>query len=88
MFITFGNNDAEFHDQASFDVNKLDFYNFMYQLWFVNHAPNRQYQAQVRNTFMNGGYYSIDLTENLTMMSKNTMYDNKDALEQWLGPAV
>ena len=37
---------------------------------------------------MNGGYYSIDLAGNLSIMSMNTMYYNKDAEEQWLGPAV
>ena len=45
VFITFGNNDAKYHDQPSFLMDDAEFYGFMYDLWFVNHAPNRAYQS-------------------------------------------
>ena len=65
-----------------------DYYGFMYNLWFVNHVPNRPYQSQVQSTFLEGGYYTVNLGGNLSLMSMNTMYYNKDAEEDWLGPAV
>ena len=43
VFITFGNNDANFHDNPAWASNANDFYGFMYDLWFVRHSPNQKF---------------------------------------------
>jgi len=45
VFITFGNNDALYHDNPAWANNSADYYNYMYKTWFVNHPPNRQFQS-------------------------------------------
>ena len=37
---------------------------------------------------MNGGYYTVDLVGNLTLMSMNTMYFNNAASLEYIGDTV
>jgi len=41
VFITFGNNDCKYHDSAPFPEEKEEYYDFMFDLWFNQHEPNR-----------------------------------------------
>ena len=84
VFMTFGNNDCLYHYEAAW-VNNLEFYSYIYNLWFVNHIPNRPYQSQVKDTFLHGGYYSVDLTPNLTLISINSMNFNDKNQQEMLG---
>jgi len=86
VFITFGNNDCKHHNSAPFKEEKAEFYQFMYNLWFVNHTPNRKYAALVKDTFFNGGYYSIDMSDKLTLVSLNTLEYNVDQYASEIGP--
>ena len=40
IVFTFGNNDNKYHNEPTLDADKKDFYDFMYDLWFVQHKPN------------------------------------------------
>lgn len=73
IFFTFGNNDALYHNNPAWANNAQDFYGYMYNEWFVNHPPNRQFQSQVKETFLHGGYYSVDLTGGLSILAINSM---------------
>jgi acyl-ACP thioesterase len=59
--MTFGNNDCKYHDSGPFQKEKQEFYGFIFDLWFNNHTPNQKYASVVKDTFMNGGYYKIDI---------------------------
>ena len=50
----------------------------MYELWFENdnHIPNQKYAAQVKDTFINGGYYKVDLDKDnkkVSVLALNTL---------------
>ena len=41
VFITFGNSDSKFHNNAPFREDKEDFYGFLFDIWFRNfNLPN------------------------------------------------
>jgi hypothetical protein len=44
-------------------------------MWFTNHKTNSQKMnlTLVRPTFMNGGYYRVDLTPKLSVLALNTV---------------
>jgi hypothetical protein len=39
---TVGNNDGRYHDEAIDEVDKSDYYNFLYDLW-MNKLPGNKY---------------------------------------------
>ena len=66
--------------------NKAEFYTFMHNLWFNNHPANKKYASAVKPTFLDGGYYKIDVTDQLSVLSLNTLEYNKGQDESQIGP--
>ena len=83
--MTFGNNDCKYHDNAPPEAERKEFYSFIYKLWFENHAPNHKYAASAKATLMNGGYYRADISDDVSILSLNTLAYNKDALPELIG---
>lgn len=84
VFLTFGNNDCKYHDSGPFHKEKGEFLSFIFELWFKNHTPNAKYADAVRDSFMNGGYYKIDLG-NMAIVSLNTLYFNSGQYQPEIG---
>ena len=78
VFITLGNNDSKFLNNAPFKEDKEEFYKFMLELWFKNDFANGRWYSDIHDTFMDGGYYKIDINKKFTLLSLNTLYYNKD----------
>ncbi len=74
-----GNNDHEFHDQVPDLKQKYSFYNFLFDTWFEDHIPNSKLTnlAEIRSTFLDGGFYRVDFSDELSIFSMNTVYFTK-----------
>ena len=53
---------------------KADFYGFLYDLWFSNWPGNTSLveDSAIKSTFMDGGYYRVDVNEHLSVLALNT----------------
>ena len=76
---TMGNNDYKYHYQSPYESDKQEFYTYLFNQWFVKHQVNNQLDnlADIHSTFMNGGYYRVDLSENVTFLGLNTLMYNR-----------
>ena len=74
-----GNNDPEFHYQVPDLEEKYSFYNFLYDTWFQDHIPNSQLKnlAEIQSTFIEGGFYRVDFSDELSIFAMNTVYFSK-----------
>ena len=52
---------------------KDDFYNFLFDLWFVKHTPNKKWAASAEASFKNGAYFRVDLNDKLSILSINSL---------------
>ena len=73
VIMTFGNNDCKHHDNAPFKAEKEEFYDFMFNLWFNLHPANQKFARSTEETFKNGGYFKIEVTDKLSVLSMNTL---------------
>lgn len=72
---TFGNNDGRYHDEAIDEVDKSDYYNFVYDLWFNQLPGNASLDLKsIKTTLTAAGYYRADVTPTLSLLSLNSMY--------------
>lgn len=74
-----GNNDPEFHYQVPDTQDKIDYYEFLFQTWFIDHVPNSKLPNldEIKSTFLDGGYYRADFSDELSVFSLNTLYFSK-----------
>jgi predicted phosphodiesterase len=87
VFMVFGNNDCHYHDSAPFQSEKEEYYSFIYKLWFQTHPANKRFDTdQVKSTFMQGGYYRINWSENLAILAYNSLENNVDQYQKEIGP--
>ena len=82
----FGNNDSEFHDNPQPDATSKEFYSYMADLWF-NQLPGNQNKlltdqdTAIRDSFLEGGFYRVDLSDNLSLLTLNTLfYDSERSM--------
>lgn len=75
---TFGNNDWLFHYQSPAEVNKSNFYPVMFDYWFKSQpmSAGRKDLASIQETFLDGGYYRLDLNPKLSVLALNTLMWN------------
>ena len=57
----------------------------MFNLWFEKHPGNRKYGSKAKETFLDGGYYKIDLTDKISFISMNSMYFFKKQVRDEIG---
>jgi hypothetical protein len=75
---TIGNNDGLNHYQAPSQDRKALFYGDLFDIWFANvtaNAKKPQFE-EIKSTFMNGGYYRYDLSEDVSVLSLNSILMN------------
>ena len=70
---TLGNNDYKYHYVTPFGDTKTEFYEYLYQEWFLNVPMNLPFKDQVKDTFMESGYYKIKITDNVSVLGLNTL---------------
>lgn len=77
-----GNNDTKYHYQpASIESEEWapSFYQYTFDNFFVEHPANKDFAAEVEQTWMQGGYYRLQVAENLHVISVNTLpYNSND----------
>ena len=78
----FGNNDWLFHYQSPYAPYKDEFYKNISNNWFLKQpiAAARPDLPQWNETFMKGGYYRVDLTSKISVLSLNTLMFNSNLL--------
>ena len=82
-----GNNDG-YHSQAVPESQKADFYSWLKDDWFGKLTGNAKFADKIGETFMAGGYYRVDVTKNLSVLSFNFEYmDNDDDTSYQLNEA-
>jgi predicted phosphodiesterase len=72
---TFGNNDFDLDDEPANETAKAEFYSRIFKLWFEDHPTNSKKinLTAIRPTFMNGGYYRVDINPKLSVLALNTV---------------
>lgn len=58
------------------DHLKEEFYGDLFDLWFLQVPTNAKYQKldEIRETFLEGGYYRFDISDKLSVISLNSIY--------------
>ena len=79
---TFGNNDFDLDDEPANETQKREFYSQIFRYWFQDHPTNARVMNlnEVWRTFLNGGYYRVDLDSKLSVLALNTvmyLYKNR-----------
>jgi hypothetical protein len=71
-----GNNDIEYHYKAPTLQDKYNYYGDLFNIWFTNVSANANYMKfyEIKETFMQGGYYRYDLDDNVSFLSLNSIY--------------
>ena len=73
VFYSLGNNDGKYHYQTPRE-DDIKFFQFLYDLWFVQHPGNAMFASPaLKRTFEKGGYYRVDITDTLSLLSLNTL---------------
>jgi hypothetical protein len=72
---TFGNNDFALDDEPANDATKAEYYGRIFKMWFLEHPTNSKLMnlTRVNETFMNGGYYRVDINPKLSVLALNTV---------------
>jgi hypothetical protein len=83
---TFGNNDFDLDDEPANDTTKNEFYTRIFKMWFEDHPKNKATLnlTGMLPTFLDGGYYRVDLSPKLSVLALNTvmyLYKNKGVAE-------
>ena len=79
---TIGNNDDHFHDEACTEEDKTaGFYQTLYTHWFTQMTGNNNLlkNTDLKASFLNGGYYRVDVNDKVSILAYNTMYYVEDA---------
>ena len=79
---TFGNNDFDLDDEPANETFKVEFYSRIFKMWFEDHPTNSKLMnlTAIKPTFLNGGYYRVDINPKLSVLALNTvmyLYKNK-----------
>ena len=74
---TMGNNDMLNHYKSPSEDQKAMFYGDLYDIWFANTSV-----SGVRDTFMQGGFYRVDLAEGVSVLSLNSILLNSKNSEK------
>lgn len=79
-----GNNDVVFHDQAPSPTFKSQYYSDLWQLMFEDVAANAPIAANatIKTTWMEGGYYVYELSDDVMIISLNGMYPFYENFEE------
>ena len=71
---TYGNNDSKNHDAAIDEADRDDYYSLIMNIWFNQMPGNVHLYDSVKSIVMNCGYYRVDVSSNVTVLTLNTLY--------------
>jgi hypothetical protein len=88
---TFGNNDSKYHDNPQPVNDSSFFYNYIHELWFELLPSNMNLLSddnkdQIKETFRQGGYYRVDVTDEISVISLNTLFYDFESVEHYAAP--
>ena len=72
---TFGNNDFDLDDEPANETQKREFYSEIFRYWFHDNPANVKVMNlnEIWRTFLNGGYYRVDVDPKLSVLALNTV---------------
>ena len=75
---TLGNNDCKYHYQGLNLEDRDEFYSSLFDSWFGILPKNSELPNlnQIKETFLYGGYYRVDIDSKLSVLATNTLYFN------------
>lgn len=86
ILLTLGNNDPKFHYSSPFKADKEDYYDFMFNYFFKWQPGNKALLDKIEPTWKDGGYYRVDVNDNLSLLAFNTLpYNNEQVIDE-IGP--
>lgn len=76
LLIGFGNNDVIYHNAVPQNDVREEFYAEVFDMWFTNVTANQEIaqNEQIKESFLDGGYYAYNISSNLTLITMNTLY--------------
>ena len=83
-----GNNDGLYHNYAVDAADATQFYSDLWQIWFEEVPGNAPFKndATISSDFHAGGYYAINIIDDLTIFGLNGLYPfHKNALNKATG---
>eukprot|EP00347_Sterkiella_histriomuscorum_P022332 403330854 len=77
-----GNNDPKYHYVALNHQDKAEYFSFLFDSWFNQISGNKnklsvEQLADIKGTFLKGGYYRVDVDDKLSVLALNTLNFNK-----------
>jgi len=71
-----GNHDNKYANEATTADEKDNYYNMLYDAWFTNMKGNVGLlkSEELKRTFLDGGFYRVDLTKNLVILALDAQY--------------
>ena len=75
-----GNNDFPHKYSNPLDTEKEPYYSELYNIWFRDVPGNSKYPnlAEIKESFLDGGYYRYDLSDTLSVLSINSISVNSE----------
>lgn len=63
---------------APYTNDKDEYYNYLFNLWFNKNTFNGKHldTNAIKKTFLNGGYYRVDLSDTVSVLALNSLYYN------------
>ena len=77
VLTAFGNNDG-YHNQAPDEDQKSTFFSWVHDLWFTNMPGNGAIVDSVKDTFLAAGYYRVDISDTISVLTFNFEYMDDD----------
>lgn len=60
------------------ESQKADYYGFIYDLWFKQYPGNKGITESVEETIMSAGYYRVDVSDTISVLTINAEYMDID----------
>jgi len=73
-----GNNDCKYHYMPEFGHTKAAYYDMLFKQYFLDHPVNAHLSNldEIERTLKEGGWYRVDLGDDLSVLVLNTLYYN------------
>lgn len=75
---TLGNNDCRYHYQTPTNGERRQFYEDYFNAYFADHPTNKNLPEleEIRKTVNRGGYFRVNVTPDLAVISLDTLFYN------------
>ena len=84
----FGNNDTMYHDNPIPLEDEYRFFAYIYTQWFDLLPGNRDQlydqREDIKETFMKGGYYRVDINDRVSVLVLNSLFFAEERHPDWI----